>query len=135
MVNLILVGVKGSGGWGTVGGFVFCDPARFMFNESARTRANTLIGGRNTGGMVVICNNNSIVHDKLLSHMRSSLGRIKVRCYVLNNMRPGPISVGMCRNVRLYQHRETSLLLTMNNNSIVSATGTVTTNIPCGNSF
>lgn len=120
---------------GRVGGFMFCDPARFMFNGSASVRANALTGGCGTQGTVVICNKNSVVHDKLLRHVRSSLRRTKISCMGLKNMRPGPASPGICRNVRLTHGRNISFVLPMKKNSIVSATGTVTTKIPCRNSF
>lgn len=118
-----------------VGGFIFCDPARFIFNGGARIRINTLTHGCNTRGIVVMCKNNSIMQDNLLSEIGRSLRRTNITCYRVKNIRPGPVSKGMCRNVRLYHHRRISVVLPIKNNSIVSATGTVTTKTLCSNSF
>lgn len=121
----------GSGGRRAVGGFSCRAPAHLVFNQSMISKLPRIVHPFKHH-VLLACNNKDVGHVNLCSHIGRLLGSFRV--FRLNNVRPGPgCSADMIRNMHVYGRRRVSIVLSINNNSMLSYSGTVTKNTGCSN--
>lgn len=106
-------------------GFACYGPAGLCFNGSALRGLRNRLRGCN-GGVILICNNNSVGGGKVCSSIIGVLRSRNGSMTRVTNIVPGPAVRGLHRNLSVTEGRNISLVLTINNNSIVSCTGTLT---------
>ncbi len=94
------------------------------FNPKTHGRLPNMVTHLNFGGTVVIASGN-LVRCNMTGVIDSILSRTNVPCRVCDRIGPGPAIAGMRVNMRTFGRSNTSYLMTVNNNSTVSATGNV----------
>lgn len=102
----------------------------FMLGRASCRKTKTVgsvpsrVGNENFGG-ILITSSPSLMGFKIAGGIASILRGTNVRCALCSSVGPGPAVRGIRRNIRIFGRDNTSYVITVNNNSSVSATGTI----------